>query len=65
MPDFTLKPLQFPTVDGLTIRANFEGGALSSDFGPLLLSGVDRQISLTYDLANAFSDQRPSCLHQP
>jgi hypothetical protein len=34
-------------VAGLTVRGDFKGGALSSDFGPLLLRGVDRQIGLT------------------
>lgn len=38
--------LCFPPVAGQTIRADFEGGALSSDFGALLLRGVDRQIGL-------------------
>jgi len=52
--------LRFPTIEGLTVRADFDGGALSSDFGPLLLSGVDRQIGLTQRLANAFTDQRHS-----
>ena len=37
----------FPPVAGQTARADFEGGALSSDFGALLLRGVDRQIGLT------------------
>jgi hypothetical protein len=40
------KQLCFPPVAGHTLRADFEGGALSSDFGPLLLRGVDRQIGL-------------------
>jgi len=50
--------LRFPTIDGLTVRADFDGGALSSDFGPLILSGVDRQIGLTRRLSNAFADLR-------
>ena len=40
-------PLRFPPVAGLTVRGDFDGGALSSDFGPLILRGVDRQIGLT------------------
>jgi hypothetical protein len=48
----------FPPVVGQTIRADFEGGALSSDFGALLLRGVDRQIGLTARLATAIHDKR-------
>lgn len=50
--------LRFPPVAGLTVRADFEGGALSSDFGAMLLHGVDRQIGLTPRLAAAFNDRR-------
>jgi hypothetical protein len=50
--------LSFPPVAGHTLRADFEGGAVSSDFGPLLLRGVDRQIGLTERLAAAMHDQR-------
>ena len=52
------KQLGFPPVIGQTIRADFEGGALSSDFGALLLRGVDRQIGLTARLAAAIHDKR-------
>src|SRR5512144_1165927 len=53
-------------MEGLTIRGDFEGGALSSDFGPLLLRSVDRQIGLTQRLVAAFQDQRhPSYLTHP
>lgn len=58
MTNSTPEQLRFPTIDGLTVRADFDGGALSSDFGPLLLRGVDRQIGLTAQLASAFKDQR-------
>ena len=50
--------LCFPPVGGQTIRADFEGGALSSDFGALLLRGIDRQIGLTQRLAAAIHDKR-------
>ena len=50
--------LRFPPVDGLTVRGEFDGGALSSDFGPMILRGVDRQIGLTERLAQAFGDSR-------
>lgn len=52
------KQLCFPPASGQTIRADFEGGALSSDFGALLLRGVDRQIGLTARLAAAIHDKR-------
>jgi len=58
MSNSTPEQFRFPTIDGLTVRADFNGGALSSDFGPLLLSGVDRQLGLTQCLANAFTDLR-------
>ena len=39
--------LRFPPLSGYTVRADFDGGALSSDFGALLLRGIDRQIGFT------------------
>jgi len=57
-PVQTNLPLRFPPVEGLTVRGDFDGGALSSDFGPLLLRGIDRQIGLTKRLAEAFKDCR-------
>lgn len=60
------KPLCFPPVAGHTVRADCEGGALSSDCGPLLLRGVDRQIGLTERLAAAVRDKRqPSYIDHP
>jgi hypothetical protein len=52
------KQLCFPPIAGHTIRADFEGGALSSDFGALLLRGIDRQMGLTERLAAAMHDKR-------
>jgi Transposase DDE domain group 1 len=52
------KQLCLPPVTGHTLRADFEGGAVSSDFGPLLLRGVDRQIGLTERLAAAIHAKR-------
>jgi Transposase DDE domain group 1 len=40
------------------MRADFEGGALSSDFGALWLRGIDRQIGLTERLAAAIREKR-------
>jgi hypothetical protein len=58
MPYSTPEQLQFPPISGYTVRANFDGGALSSDFGALLLRGIDRQIGLTERLAAAVHDKR-------
>src|SRR5882724_10274635 len=52
------KQRYFPPGSGQTLRADFEGGALSSDFGALLLRGVDLQIGLTARLAAAIHDKR-------
>jgi hypothetical protein len=54
----TPEQLCFPPVAGHTVRADFQGGALSSDFGVLLLRGIDRQIGLTARLAAAVRDKR-------
>lgn len=66
MPESTQKSLRFPPVDGLSVRADFDGGAMSSDFGPLILRGVDQLIGLTERLAQAIDDQRhPSYITHP
>ena len=58
----TPEQLSLHPVAGHTIRADFEGGALSSDFGALLLRGIDRPIGL----AAAIHDTRhPSYLDHP
>ena len=63
---FNPEQLCFPPVAGQTLRADFEGGALSSDFGALLLRGIDRQIGLTERLAAAIHDKRhPSYINHP
>jgi hypothetical protein len=53
------KQLCFPPIAGQTIRADFEGGAWSSDVGALLLRGIDRQLGLTERFAAAIQDKRP------
>lgn len=58
MPYSSPQQLCFPPVAGHTLRADFDGGALSSDFGPLLLRGIDRQIGLTERLAASVHDKR-------
>ena len=58
MQDSTPEQLRFPPLSGYTVRADFDGGALSSDFGALLLRGIDRQIGFTERLAAAVRDKR-------
>ena len=66
MPYSTPEQLRFPPIAGYTVRADFDGGALSSDFGALLLRGIDRQIGLTERLAAAVRDKRhPSYIDHP
>ena len=54
----TPEQLRFASIPGHTIRADFAGGGLSSDLGPLLLRGVDRQIGLTERINAAVVDTR-------
>lgn len=54
----TSEQLRFASIPGHTIRADFNGGGLSSDLGPLLLRGVDRQIGLTERINAALVDTR-------
>src|SRR2546429_4657167 len=62
----TPEQLAFHPLAGHTIRADFEGGALASDFGVLLLRGIDRQIGLTARLGAAIHDTRhPSYIDHP
>jgi hypothetical protein len=66
MQDSTPEQLRFPPLPGYTVRADFDGGALSSDFGALLLRGIDRQIGFTERLAAAVRDKRhPSYIDHP
>jgi len=50
--------LRFPSIPGFAIRGDFDGGNISSDFGPIILRGIDQQIGLTQRLADAFNDKR-------
>jgi hypothetical protein len=58
MTNSTPNQLRFAPSAGFTLRADFEGGGLSSDLGPLLLRGVDQQIGLTARLTSAIDDRR-------
>lgn len=54
----TPEQLRFASIPGFVVHADFDGGGLSSDFGPMLLQGVDRQIGLTQRLSAALHDSR-------
>lgn len=56
--------LSFPAVNGKTLRADFQGGEMSSDFGALLISGVNRQTGLIARLSKTIKDARhPAYTH--
>lgn len=52
------KPSAFARVEGRPVVAQFDGGALTSDAGGLLLGAVDRTIGLVRRLAGCFRDAR-------
>lgn len=54
----TPEQLRFASIPAHSVRADFAGGGLSSDLGPVLLRGVDLQIGLTRRLAAALPDRR-------
>jgi hypothetical protein len=54
----TSEQLRFASIPAHSIRADFTGGGLSSDLGPVLLRGLDLQIGLTRRLAAALPDRR-------
>jgi hypothetical protein len=58
MTNFIQSPLNFHPVDGLSVRASFDGGAMSSDFGALLMRETALQSLLLTKLAAAISDSR-------
>lgn len=58
MKESTPGQLRFPATAGFTVRADFDGGALSTDFGAVLLCGVERQTGLIARLAGAIRDRR-------
>lgn len=53
---------EFHPVDGRKVVASFDGGALSSDGGVLLLRELDRSMRLTRSLAGCFLDNRDARL---
>ena len=56
--DCTPAELGFPPVDGRAVVASFDGGAMTSDAGALLLGQTDQAIRLTERFAACFIDTR-------
>ena len=52
------KPSEFARVEGRSVVAEFDGGAVTSDAGGLLLGAADKAIGLVRRLAGCFRDQR-------
>jgi Transposase DDE domain group 1 len=61
----TQASFEFPALKRRRVHASFDGGAITSDAGALLLRQVDRQLSLTQAVAGALNDprRRASCEH--
>lgn len=58
MKQCTPTQLRFSAIAGFTVRADFQGGAMSSDFGALLMHATDRQMGLIDRLTSAIVDRR-------
>jgi hypothetical protein len=54
----TFLPFDLPGVSRKKVSANFDGGAISSDGGLLLLREADRHLGLTGMLASCVQDRR-------
>ncbi len=52
------KPSEFTAVEGRAVIAEFDGGAVTSDAGGLLLGAADKAIALVRRLAGCFRDAR-------
>src|ERR1700733_15861189 len=52
----------FPAVEGRAVVASFDGGAITSDAGALVLGQTDRAIRLTERFAACFTDTRTARL---
>lgn len=61
----TSTTIEFPKVKRRRVQAAFDGGAITSDGGALLLGQVDRQLGLTRALSRALADPREAgrCRH--
>ena len=53
---------EFPAVEGRHVVASFDGGAITSDAGALLLGQTDHAIRLTERFAACFADTRTAGL---
>ena len=60
--DGTPALFEFPAVEGRRVVASFDGGAITSDAGALLLGQTDRAIRLTERFAACFADRRTAGL---
>lgn len=58
MPKCTTDEMEFGRLGRRVIEANFQGGAISSDGGVMLLRQVDRRIGLSATVAAALDDPR-------
>lgn len=58
MPNCTGQSIEFPPLSRRKIEANFEGGAITSDAGVLLLRSIDQRLGLTQTIAQIFDDPR-------
>src|ERR1700712_5670541 len=56
--DCSAEPLLFAPVGGRSVVADFDGGAITSDAGALLLGATDRAIQLVERFAACFHDAR-------
>ena len=54
----SLKPMAFARAEGRAVVAEFDGGAITSDAGALLLGATDRAIGLVGRFGACFSDGR-------
>jgi DDE family transposase len=54
----SVKPMGFARVDGRAVVADFDGGAITSNAGGLLLGATDRAIGLVERFADCFTDGR-------
>jgi hypothetical protein len=57
-PECSAKASAFGRVEGRSVVAEFDGGALTSDAGGLLLGAADRRLGLVRRLAGCFRDAR-------
>ena len=62
MPKCTVSEMEFGRQGRRLIEANFEGGAISSDGGLMLLRQTDRRIGLTTAVADVLHDPRDPAL---